>query len=192
MEIKNTLPKYWFVRRDTCNADWHMVLAYLAKWGNFEIVQKDANYYDANYYGVDGSDNSMNGVSREMDLMDFKNNPVFLTIEDFKDLSKEYQVLPILPKDRLPKYWAVKENLSNPLMGKVYEYRNAREGGYRWPYVPDNNNEDVWYAKDGNIKMGSGFNLGLYYEFFLNEPLILTIEEFVELSKELIDVPAGI
>ena len=77
----------------------------------------------------------------------------------------------------LPKYWVVQCNTSNPNWRKVIDYlKNVH--GKRWEGVC----ETAYYGYDGG-KGWYGTNTFNYISLFENNPTLLTIEQFVEMTE---------
>ena len=80
-------------------------------------------------------------------------------------------------KNSLPKYWVVQCNTSNPNWRKVIDYlKNVH--GKRWEGVC----ETAYYGYDGG-KGWYGTNTFNYISLFENNPTLLTIEQFVEMTE---------
>ena len=78
-----------------------------------------------------------------------------------------------LPKE-FPKYWVVKKDENNPNWGKVLDYIKLKAG----TKLISNFN---YFGFDGINR--TGFNSWNYIEDFENNPTLLTIDEFVELTE---------
>jgi hypothetical protein len=76
----------------------------------------------------------------------------------------------------LPEYWVVRQDLTNPGWKKVIEYLNAKSG-YGWFGHAYN-----YYGTEPNCAKG----VNCYDEIsqFLNNPTLLTIEEFLRLTNQ--------
>jgi hypothetical protein len=84
-------------------------------------------------------------------------------------------------KNKLPRYWVVKCEPNNPNWRKVIdclkseynEYWNGYRNGYR---------TDYYYGYDGNAYFG-GTDCNYCVSDFINNPTILTIQKFVEMTE---------
>jgi hypothetical protein len=79
-------------------------------------------------------------------------------------------------KNRLPEYWAVKRDKSNPNWKKVINYLN-QISGYEWE-----GDAYAYYGIEKNI--APGVNCYDTFSYFKGNPTLLTIEEFMELSNQ--------
>jgi hypothetical protein len=120
-----------------------------------------------NYYGFDG--NELSGVNCWDKLSHFKGNPTLLTIEQFMELSNQKE-------NKLPEYWVVKQDQNNPGWKKVIKYLNDKSG-YGW--VGD---AYTYYGTEPNCD--KNVNCWDNISNFLNNPTLLTIEEFLRLTNQ--------
>jgi hypothetical protein len=79
-------------------------------------------------------------------------------------------------KNRLPEYWAVERDKSNPNWKKVINYLN-QISGYEWK-----GDAYTYYGIEKNI--APGVNCYDTFSYFKGEPTLLTIEEFMELTNQ--------
>jgi hypothetical protein len=80
--MKNELPQYWAVKRDTSNPNWKKVINYLNQVSGYEW--KGDAY---TYYGIEK--NIASGVNCYDTFSYFKGNPTLLTIEQFMELTNQ-------------------------------------------------------------------------------------------------------
>jgi hypothetical protein len=174
MLVYTELPKYWVVKCDTTNPNWAKVINYL-----YEIHgEKWGGHMRGAYYGYDGG-SEFKGTNTFKDLSRFSNNPTVLTIEEFVQLTKqntEEMAKSTATLTELPEYWVVRQDLTNPGWKKVIEYLNAKSG-YGWFGHAYN-----YYGTEPNCAKG----VNCYDEIsqFLNNPTLLTIEEFLRLTNQ--------
>jgi hypothetical protein len=82
--MKNRLPQYWVVQCDTTNPNWMKVIDYL-----YETHGERWNGHSHGaYYGYDDGD-EYRGTNTYSDLLQFENNPIVLTIEQFVELTSQ-------------------------------------------------------------------------------------------------------
>jgi hypothetical protein len=79
-------------------------------------------------------------------------------------------------KNRLPEYWVVKQNKSNPDWKKVIDYLN-QISGYEWE-----GDAFKYYGIEKNI--APGVNCYDKLSLFKGNPTLLTIEQFMELTNQ--------
>jgi hypothetical protein len=79
-------------------------------------------------------------------------------------------------KNKLPKYWVVKRDLSNPDWKKVIDYLNQLSG-YDW-----GGKSFIYYGTE--YSSGIGVNCFDELSHFNSNPILLTIEEFMELRNQ--------
>ena len=79
-------------------------------------------------------------------------------------------------KNRLPEYWAVKRDKSNPNWKKVINYLN-QISGYEWE-----GDAYAYYGIEKNI--APGVNCYDTFSYFKGNPTLLTIEQFMELTNQ--------
>jgi hypothetical protein len=160
--MKNRLPEYWVVKRDKSNPNWKKVINYLNQISGYEW-EGDAYAY----YGIEK--NIAPGVNCYDTFSYFKGNPTLLTIEQFMELTNQKE-------NKLPKYWVVERDETNPDWKKVIEYLN-KKGARSW--IGDAFN---YYGFDGNEL--SGVNCWDKLSHFKGNPTLLTIEQFMKLSNQ--------
>lgn len=125
MNKQNNLPKYWVVK-NTNNDDFKVVMNYLNE--NHGSYYKYGNH---EYYGYDGCGNNNSTGTICMDSTKyFKNNPILLTLEEFK------KAIGIEEEFVLPKKWCVRS------IGKD-EYQKYLE-----PYIGNDYFASRWDGKD--------------------------------------------
>ena len=81
-------------------------------------------------------------------------------------------------KNVLPQYWVVKRDNTNPNWKKVINYLN-KQSGYEWE-----GNAFNYYGIERNGGLNGGVNCYDTLFNFNDKPTLLTIEEFMELSKQ--------
>lgn len=97
----------------------------------------------------------------------------YLKLWDVEQLAKEQGMI----TKELPKYWAVRCDTKHPDWHKVVTYLTGIES--RWTGC----NQNEYYGFDGNPKY-NGTNRWHEVKAFQNKPTVLTIEEFVSLTKK--------
>lgn len=80
--------------------------------------------------------------------------------------------------NNLPKYWVVKCDLKHPGWKKVIDYLNTISPGWK------GGDSASYYGFDGNHRH-NGTRGTRRLDWFTNNPIVLTIDQFVELSKEI-------
>jgi hypothetical protein len=89
----NELPKYWVVQCDASHPDWMKVIDYLNKIANIDFN----GLSNGLYYGYDGNSNPENNGTKCGDynssIVDFQNNPVVLTIDEFVKLTSKEKIM---------------------------------------------------------------------------------------------------
>jgi hypothetical protein len=169
--MKNRLPQNWVVQCDTTNPNWMKVIDYLyvihgEKWGG---------HRHGAYYGYDGG-SGFKGTNTFLDVSRFSNNPTVLTIEQFVELtSKKEENMKI---NRLPQYWVVQADYHNSDFKTVINYLNEQYGT-AWM----GHNHGDYYGYDGNHKH-NGTDSWTNLSNFKNNPTVLTIEQFIELTSK--------
>lgn len=173
---QNNLPKYWVVKRpDNCNSnsDWEKVIDYL----NTMHVNRHYTGITHNYYGIDGN-SYYSGTSCGNNIMEFQNNPVELSLDEFirlfegKDNTEKISAL--------PKYWCVKNpgrGRSDPQWQKVINYLNTT-------YSRDHDGTAKYYGYEGLD--GWGYRDDITQ--FKNNPTLLTLEQFIEIIEGKINI----
>lgn len=180
MIATNRLPKTWFIKKDYSNPNWDKVQFWIT------VTYQRSSHNLLTYCGVDGSLNNDDMVCHDF-IENFKNNPPFLDLETFIELIHEGGS-PFEYKNRLPKYWVAYADKSNPNMQKLYDYRNSRDSGYRWPYIGIEDGNLIYGCTEDHSKQGNmPFKMDLYIESFSSKVIVLTIDQFIELSKDLIN-----
>ena len=81
--MKNVLPQYWVVERNTSNPNWKKVIEYLNKQSGYEWRGDAYTYYGIERNGMMGNVNCYDTFSY------FKGNPTLLTIEQFMELTNQ-------------------------------------------------------------------------------------------------------
>ena len=174
MKLTNKLPKNWVVQCDTTNPNWAKVINYLHEIHG----EKWSGHMNGSYYGYDGG-SEFKGTNTGKDLSRFSNNPTVLTIEEFVQLTKqntEEMAKSTATLTELPEYWVVKQDQNNPGWKKVIKYLNDKSG-YRWDGDAYN-----YYGTEPNC--AKGVNCYDNISNFLNNPTLLTIEEFLRLTNQ--------
>lgn len=88
-------------------------------------------------------------------------------------------------KNSLPKYWVVQCNTKNPNWRKVIDYlKNVH--GEKW----DGDVDGSYYGYDGS-SCWNGTNVYNNISEFRNSPVVLTIEEFVEMTEKKVEFAVG-
>lgn len=85
--------------------------------------------------------------------------------------------------NRLPQYWAVKKDSDNPDFNKIIAYMNEIDPQSRFPWTGKSGYE--YYGYDGNSS-NNGTDITSYMANFRNNPTLLTIAEFVELTEDFV------
>ena len=85
----------------------------------------------------------------------------------------------VIMANRLPKYYIVFADLKNPLWYGYIEHLNSL---YGMRFDPNACIEKHWYGFDGSAYWGVCGYQELSY--FINNPTVLTLEEFFDLKKE--------
>jgi hypothetical protein len=80
--------------------------------------------------------------------------------------------------NNLPKYWVVQCNTRNPNWKKVINYLHKVHGEI-WVGLTDG----AYYGYDGGLSCWNGTNVYNNISEFRNSPVVLTIEEFVEMTE---------
>jgi hypothetical protein len=97
----------------------------------------------------------------------------YVKLWDIQQLATEQGMI----SKELPKYWVVKCDTTHPDWMKVVDYMNTLSGGW----TGKNNGE--YYGFDGN-RDNKGTNVWVNLRQFINNPTVLTIEEFVSLTNQ--------
>ena len=84
----------------------------------------------------------------------------------------------MLKENNLPKYWAVKIDTSNPYWSKVVDYLNFIYGRIHYDGLAPN----CYYGFDGEGDK-KGIHCFLTMDKFKNNPKLLTIKQFVEMTE---------
>jgi hypothetical protein len=97
----------------------------------------------------------------------------YVSLTDIERLAVEQGMI----LKELPKYWVVQCDTKHPDWMKVVDYMNTLSGGWT-----GKNNGD-YYGFDGN-RDHKGTNVWVNLRQFINNPTVLTIEEFVSLTNK--------
>lgn len=81
-----------------------------------------------------------------------------------------------MKQNNLPKYWVVKADQSNPDWRKVIGYLNKT---YNLSWAGERN---AYYRYDGSNYTSNGTDINYHISDFKNNPTLLTIKEFVEMT----------
>lgn len=185
MNKQNNLPKYWVVK-NTNNDDFKVVLNYLNE--NHGSYYKYRNH---EYYGYDGCGNNNSTGTICMDSTKyFKNNPILLTLEEFK------KAIGIEEEFVLPEKWCIKTNndtrkiINGFLIKNGYESKLSQDYYCHYPLLHGNcsayDNKIIGYTEitfeqfkkyvlkmndnkkiigyKSPIKFGNGVEVGMIFE----------------------------
>src|SRR5690606_782265 len=85
-------------------------------------------------------------------------------------------------ENKLPKYWIVKNDGSQLFKDTVVKYLNNNYAQYL-----EGNSPNAYYGYDGS-KCNSGVDCCYNKKSFKNNPIELTLQEFIELSKKPMEI----
>jgi len=165
------LPTYFIIERDLSNPLWQKYIDWLNETYHSNLV---GQYL---YYGYDGG-LFQNGLNFYNNISDFKNNPVLITLEDWSRLVNKEVKKPLL---ELPKYFIIERDLTNPLWQKYIDWLNETYHS-NWPGY-----KFLYYGNDGNIFYNGGTIAGDIIEYFKNNPVLITLNDWDRLVNKKVE-----